>query len=242
MRIFAIGDLHFGFAVKKPMDIFGEHWKNHAEKVIQNWKAQIQPEDVVLIPGDISWAMRMEQAAVDLNVIDQLPGRKILLPGNHEYWWKSVSKLSAQYPNMDFLKNNSIRLQKDADIFICGTRGWTCPNDVDFSVEDRKIYEREQVRLRLSLDEAMWKGAKEILVMLHFPPVNEKHEPSAFTEILSQYPVRLVVYGHLHGAANHRLALQGEYEGISYHLTASDYLDFTPKYICNYDFVSKRLQ
>ncbi len=233
MRIFAIGDLHFGFAVHKPMDIFGKNWENHAEKTIENWKACIQPGDVVLVPGDISWAMRMEQAAADLDIINQLPGHKILLPGNHEYWWKSVSKLSAQYPDMDFLKNNSIRLCTNADIFVCGTRGWTCPNHLEFSAEDCKIYEREQVRLRLSLDEAMRKGAKEILVMMHFPPVNERHEKSAFTEILSQYPVRLVVYGHLHGESNHRLALQGTFEGIAYHLTASDYLNFTPKHICD---------
>lgn len=228
MGLFSIGDLHFGFGVKKPMDIFGENWENHSEKIIENWKREITKEDTVLLPGDISWGMRLFEAKADLNVIDSLPGRKILLSGNHDYWWKSSSKLSVQYPKMVFLKNDSVQYE---DFFICGTRGWTCPNAVSFTVEDEKIYQRELIRLRLSLDSAMKRGAEKIIVMLHYPPTNEKHEPSGFTDILAEYPVLMAVYGHLHGAGNHKLALQGEYQGITYYLTASDYLDFCPKRI-----------
>ena len=108
MGLFAIGDLHFGFAVSKPMDIFGENWKNHSEKIIENWKREVTEEDTVLLPGDISWGMRLPEAAADLDVIDSLPGRKIRLSGNHDYWWKSSSRLAGQYPEMAFLKNDAV--------------------------------------------------------------------------------------------------------------------------------------
>lgn len=228
MALFAIGDLHFSFAQKKPMDKFGENWKNHAQKIIDNWKQVVTEADTVVLPGDISWAMRLPDAAVDLDVIDRLPGKKILLSGNHDYWWKSSAKLEAMYPNMHFLKNNMALYQ---DWHICGSRGWVCPNSAYFTKEDKKIYDREAIRLRLSLDAAMRAGATKILVMLHFPPTNELHESSVFTEIFAQYPVKVVVYGHLHGTPNHKQALQGEQNGIVYHLTASDYLDFMPKRI-----------
>lgn len=228
MGLFAIGDLHFSFAAPKPMDIFGAHWKGHDKKIIENWKKTVGPEDTVLLPGDISWGMRLADAAADLDVIDRLPGRKMLLSGNHDYWWKSSSRLAGQYPKMKFLKNDTAVWE---EWFICGARGWTCPNDTAFSAEDEKIYRRELIRLRLSLDCAMGQGAEKILVMLHFPPVNEKHEPSGFTEVFSQYPVAEVVYGHLHGESSHQMALEGEWEGIRYHLTSSDYLDFCPKRI-----------
>ena len=112
MGLFAIGDLHFGFAVSKPMDIFGENWKNHSEKIIENWKREVTEEDTVLLPGDISWGMRLPEAAADLDVIDSLPGRKILLSGNHDYWWKSSSRLAGQYPEMAFLKNDAVPWEK----------------------------------------------------------------------------------------------------------------------------------
>ena len=182
----------------------------------------------MLLPGDISWGMRLPEAAADLDVIDSLPGRKILLSGNHDYWWKSSSRLAGQYPEMAFLKNDAVPWEKS---FICGTRGWLCPNERSFTPEDEKIYKREQIRLRLSLDAAMKAGAEDIIVLMHFPPVNEKREPSAFTEILAEYPVKRVVYGHLHGAANHKNALRGERNGIIYELVAADYLDFCPKRI-----------
>lgn len=228
MSLFAIADLHFSFAAQKPMDIFGAQWKNHSQKIIENWERIITPADTVLLPGDISWGMRLEDAAADLDVLYRLPGRKILLGGNHDYWWKSSSKLEARYPGMRFLKNSFDRY---ADWHICGTRGWLCPNDTHFTAQDKKLYEREQVRLRLSLDAAMRDGAKKILLMLHFPPMNDKREPSAFTAIAQEYPVKQVLYGHLHGAASHKTAFEGEKDGISYTLVASDAIAFCPKQI-----------
>ena len=226
MSLFAIGDLHFGFGVHKSMDIFGGNWENHAEKIIQNWNAQITQADTVLLPGDISWGMRLEEAMLDLDCIDRLPGKKILLAGNHDYWWKSSAKLEARYPKMQFLKNDTVPYEF---YHICGTRGWICPNPHAFTSDDEKIYRREQIRLRLSLDAAMRKQAKDILVMLHFPPMNEEGESSGFTELVEAYPVRLVVYGHFHGAQNHQRAFQGKRNGIEYRLVSSDYLAFSPK-------------
>ena len=168
------------------------------------------------------------EAAADLDVIYSLPGRKILLGGNHDYWWKSSSKLEARYPGMRFLKNNFDRY---ADWHICGTRGWLCPNDVQFTEQDKKIYEREQVRLRLSLDAAMRDGAEKIILMMHFPPMNDKQEDSAFTALFREYPIKKVIYGHLHGAASHKTAFEGKREGIDYALIAADYIAFCPRRI-----------
>lgn len=228
MGLFAIADLHFAFSVDKPMDIFGTQWKNHSQKIIENWQNHITEADTVLLPGDLSWGMRLEEAAADLDVIDGLPGRKILLGGNHDYWWKSSAKLEARYPAMRFLKNTFDTYE---DWAVCGTRGWLCPNDVRFTEQDKKIYEREQVRLRLSLDAAMRNGAEKIILMMHYPPMNDKKEDSAFTALFQEYPIERVVYGHLHGAESHATGFQGEKNGIVYELVAADYLDFCPKRI-----------
>ncbi|MBR4283926.1 MAG: metallophosphoesterase [Anaerotignum sp.] len=228
MALYAIADLHFSFSTNKPMDIFGEHWKNHSQKIIDNWKNIVTEEDTVLLPGDLSWGMRIDEAAADLDVIYSLPGRKILLGGNHDYWWKSSSRLEACYPGMRFLKNDFDTYENWA---VCGTRGWLCPNDVRFTEQDKKIYEREQVRLRLSLDAAMRNGAENIILMMHYPPMNDKKEDSAFTELFKEYPIRKVVYGHLHGEASHATGFEGERYGVEYELVAADYIDFCPKRI-----------
>lgn len=228
MGLFAIGDLHFGYAVQKPMSIFGAHWEGHSEKIIDNWRREISDTDTVLLPGDISWGMRESEAKADLEIIHDLPGRKILLEGNHDYWWKSTSKLERMYEGMKFLKNDC---QLYDDIYICGTRGWICPNDTHFTPQDEKLYQREQIRLKLSLDYAMRQGAKEILLMMHFPPTNDKQEHSAFTEIIAQYPIKEVVYGHLHGSASHENGIKGNRDGVFFHLVSADYIDFCPKRI-----------
>ncbi len=229
MGLFAIADLHFGFSVQKPMEIFGENWRNHPQKIIAHWRESISEGDTVLLPGDLSWGMRIEEAAADLDVIYALPGRKILLGGNHDYWWKSSAKLEARYPGMRFLKNSFDRYE---DYAVCGTRGWLCPNDRHFTPQDQKIYEREQIRLRLSLDAAMRAGAEKILLMMHFPPMNDKLEDSGFTAIFREYPIERVIYGHLHGAQSHSTAFEGEKDGIRYELVSADYLNFCPKRIC----------
>lgn len=225
MGLFAIADLHFAFSVNKPMDQFGQNWIGHSEKIIKNWQREITATDTVLVPGDISWAMYEKDAEKDLTVLDGLPGRKILLEGNHDYWWKSAARLERRYENMRFLKNDCDRYDS---LFICGSRGWLCPNDTRFTPQDDKLYRREQLRLRLSLESAMRQGAKEILLMMHFPPVNDKREDSAFMQIIREYPIRHVVYGHLHGQENHERGIRGEQDGVCFHLVAADYLDFSP--------------
>ena len=151
MSLYAIGDLHFSTAVNKPMNIFGDNWDNHEEKIINSWKSKVNEEDTVLIVGDTSWAINMNEAEEDLNIIHNLPGKKIYVKGNHDYWWTTVAKLNKLYDDMSFLQNNFYQYEEYA---ICGTRGWICPNDVKFTEDDEKIYKREAHRLKLSLDAA----------------------------------------------------------------------------------------
>ncbi|HEU4965280.1 MAG TPA: metallophosphoesterase [Bacilli bacterium] len=226
MNIYAIGDLHLSFANPKPMDIFGDNWTDHPEKIRQAWLERVTADDVVLLPGDISWAMSLDEAKQDLDYVADLPGRKVMIRGNHDYWWSTVSKVrKALDPSIQVLQNDSLSL---GDITIAATRGWDCPGSYQFDEHDRQIYEREIGRLKLSLDHAMQHGGERIWVMLHYPPTNEKHQASGFLEVLHQYPVEKVVYGHLHGAGGHRHALEGVHDGIEYHLVACDYLDFVP--------------
>lgn len=231
MKIYGIGDLHFGTMVNKPMDYFGEHWNNHTEKIIGEWKKAVRPEDIVLLPGDISWAMRLGQAKNDLDLIADLPGTKICIRGNHDYWWQKITHLNSLYESIYFLQNKSYVIEKTG---ICGTRGWICPGHKNFTEEDLKIYMREATRLKLSLDNAIAKGANNIIVMLHYPPTNENHEPSLFTELIEEYPVKHVVYGHLHDKVSHDLAMQGIVNGTKYHLIAADYINFRLKMIEEY--------
>ncbi len=223
MSLFAMGDLHLSFSKEKPMDIFGSTWKNHPEKIKNSWLMQITSEDTVLLPGDISWAMDMEEANADMDFLEQLPGRKILGKGNHDYWWSSVSKVRNRFPALEFLQNDAVLWE---DYWICGTRGWVCPNDSRFTEHDRKIYEREQNRLRISLEYGLQKGAEKMIVMLHFPPTNDKKEPSGFTELIEAYPVKKVIYGHLHGIQSFSSGLEGVHNGVLYQLVSSDYLGF----------------
>jgi predicted phosphohydrolase len=225
MALFAIGDLHLSLSADKPMDIFGKKWEKHAGKIKDNWLQNIGDEDTVLIPGDISWAMKLEDALCDLEWISCLPGKKILLRGNHDYWWSSLSKMNNLFDNMYFLQNNYYRYK---DYAICGTRGWTCPNEVKFNEHDRKIYEREIHRLRLSIEAASKNGLEKYIVMIHYPPTNEKHEKSGFIEIFEEYKVEKVIYGHLHGTDSFKVGIEGIHNGIEYILASSDYIDFNP--------------
>ncbi|QZY53747.1 metallophosphoesterase [Crassaminicella profunda] len=223
MGIYVIGDLHLSFGVDKPMDIFGSHWVNHHEKIEKSWLEMIHHDDCVLIPGDTSWAMNMNEARVDLEWIHALPGKKILIRGNHDYWWSSVTKMNKLFEDIKFLQNNYFTYKNYA---ICGTRGWLCPNDNKFTEHDQKIYEREIHRLKLSINHALKDGYKDLLVMTHYPPTNDKLEPSEFTKIYEEYGVRKVIYGHLHGKESFEGGLQGEKNGIFYYLTSCDALDF----------------
>lgn len=225
MNIYALSDPHLSGAHPKTMEIFGGHWQDHDKRICYNWQMQVDPEDYVLLPGDISWAMTLADAQVDLDMIGALPGRKVLLRGNHDYWWSSISQVRGALPSgMYALQNDCLLL---GERVLCGTRGWTCPSSQEFSDQDRKIYLREVQRLELSLKEGARHGLP-ILVMLHYPPFNERQQPSGFTDLIEAYGVDTVIYGHLHGPSL-KSAFEGELRGVRYHLVSCDYLDFSPK-------------
>ena len=223
MSLYAIGDLHFSTAVNKPMNIFGDNWDNHEEKIINSWKNQVKDDDIVLVVGDTSWGINMNEAEQDLDIIHKLPGKKIFVKGNHDYWWTTVTKLNKLYENMSFLQNNFYSYK---DYAICGTRGWICPNDFKFTQEDEKIYKREAHRLKLSLDSAKKAGFKKIIVITHYPPTNDKLESSLFTDIYEQYCVEKVIYGHLHGKESFKMGLEGIRNEVEYKLVSCDYTNF----------------
>lgn len=223
MSLYAIGDLHFSTAVNKPMNIFGDNWDNHEEKIINSWKNQVKDDDIVLVVGDTSWGINMNEAEQDLDIIHKLPGKKIFVKGNHDYWWTTVTKLNKLYENMSFLQNNFYSYK---DYAICGTRGWICPNDFKFTQEDEKIYKREAHRLKLSLDAAKKAGFKKIIVITHYPPTNDKLESSLFTDIYEQYCVEKVIYGHLHGKESFKMGLEGIRNEVEYKLVSCDYTNF----------------
>lgn len=225
MSLYAIGDLHFSTSVNKPMDIFGDNWDNHQNKIIDNWKQIIKEDDTVLVLGDTSWAMNMKEAKEDLDIINELPGKKVFIKGNHDFWWSSLSKLKSAYKEITFLQNSYYRYK---NIGICGTRGWLCPNEVKFDEDDEKIYKREQLRLKMSLDAALKDGCEELIAITHYPPTNDKLEESEFTKIFEQYNVKKVVYGHLHGKESFEMGLKGERNNVKYILASSDYIDFKP--------------
>ena len=228
MALYTISDLHLGFNVEKPMDIFGDKWKNHCQKIKENWLEKIKDDDMVLIAGDISWSLKEEDSKYDLDWIDELPGKKIISKGNHDYWWNSLSKLNALYENTKFLQNNFYVYE---DYAICGTRGWICPGSDKFTAKDEKIYKREIIRLKLSLDAAKKQGFEKIIVMLHYPPTNEKFQKSDIVNIIEEYGVEKVIYGHLHGPVLQGKLLNGVWDGVEYMLTSADYIDFDPKRI-----------
>ncbi len=228
MSLYAIADLHLSSTVHKPMDIFGDIWFNHQTKIEINWNNIVSKEDTVLVLGDISWAMKLADAKSDLDFIDKLNGNKILISGNHDYWWGKTGKLNSLYENMFFLKKDFATFENFA---ICGTKGWLCPQDTFFKEEDAKKYEIEVDRLKLSLELAMNASYKDIIVVLHFPPTNDKKEPSGFTKLIQQYNVKKVIYGHLHGENSYGASLMGFHDGIQYDLVSADFLNFNPKFI-----------
>lgn len=227
MSIYAISDLHLSFSTNKPMDIFGNNWDNHADKIKENWKNNISETDTVLLPGDLSWAMNFEEAKADFEYLNKLPGRKIILKGNHDYWWGTLNKINLflkenEFENIDILYNNSFIVENR---IIVGTRGWTLINNNE---EDEKVFKRELLRLEMSIKNGIDKYGedKEIIVCLHYPPTNEMMmEKSEFIQIMKKYNVKTCIYGHLHGEA-HKEAIQGEIDGIELKLVSCDYTNF----------------
>lgn len=227
MRLFAIADPHLSRVDPKPMTVFGQAWDGHPQAFFDGWRQTVRPEDIVLVPGDISWAMRLPQALVDLRDIAELPGRKVLLRGNHDYWWPSITKLrSSLPPGMYAVQNDAVVLDS---VVIAGTRGWNCPGSHGFTDTDQRIYQRELDRLALSIDAAKKLPGAYRVVMLHFPPTNVRLEPSGFTELIEAYGPDALVFGHVHSADR----VLTELEGIEVHFVAADALAFTPRLIAD---------
>ena len=229
MKIFALSDLHLAPNEEKSMDIFGERWKGHFEKIKKDWNEKVSGEDAVLVPGDFSWAMTISEAQQNIDDFCALPGKKIIIKGNHDYWWGSLTKVkTAFYGEVYPLQNDSVVI---GDYVFCGSRGWILPTDKNFSQNDRKIYEREKIRLKLSLDNAK-RADKPIIVMMHYPPVYPTQKDTEFAQIISEYDVKQVVFGHIHGLNEGNADFTDiDVNGINYNLVSCDYLDFKLKRI-----------
>lgn len=222
MKIYAISDLHLSGTTNKPMDIFGGNWDNYWDIIQKNWRDKITDEDVVLISGDISWAMNLCDALPDLDAIGELPGKKIIIRGNHDYWWSSYKKICDELPvGMYAIQNNAIKL---GNIIFCGTRLWSC---VFKTEQDKKVYEHELLRLKFTLDAGKALGDEPIALMLHYPPFNVLYEDNEVTDLISQYNVKAVIYGHLHGK-DVRSKLIVDKGGLKYYLTSCDQIANNP--------------
>ena len=224
MSIYTIGDLHLSFNNPKPMDIFGENWINHEEKIKQDWLKKVKPEDTVIHPGDFSWAMHLEDTIKDFEYLQSLPGKKIMLKGNHEYWWTTITNMKNfleenNFKDIDFLQNNSFEVENKV---ICGTRGWTLVNEE--TENSKKIIKREALRLELSIKDGLDKN-KEIIVFMHYPPIVKQNLNSEFIKILQKYNIKRCYYGHLHSKSINE-AVEGIIGGIEFKLVSADALDF----------------
>lgn len=237
MALFAISDLHLSLAAPKSMDVFGHRWQGYTEKLEKNWRAVVKDCDTVVIPGDISWAMKLSEAERDLKFLDSLPGRKIIGKGNHDYWWTTVGKMKSRLAEwgittIDFLHNNAYSAE---NFIICGSRGWFLEerlqniDDADYAL----VCAREVLRLRASLDAGValreTEGDRPILVYLHFPPVFGDFVCRDIVELMKEYGVGNCFYGHLHG--NYSLPKSFDFEGIKMTVVAADHLDFVPRLI-----------
>jgi predicted phosphohydrolase len=232
-RLYAIGDLHLSFQSDKPMDVFGSAWANHYIRLEENWRDIITGDDVVFVPGDISWALKTEDAMPDLEWIQTLPGKKIFLKGNHDLWWNSVSRLRELWPDeMLFIQNDSIMIGEGASAAaLTGSRGWLAPQDKNYIAKnDEKIYKRELLRMRLALESAKKTDAPRIIAAMHYQPTGGGTE-SEFTKLFEEFGVETVIYGHLHGRDSFKKGLQGTFGGVNYKLVSADYLEFKPEFI-----------
>lgn len=225
MAIYVIGDLHLSFSTNKPMDIFGRNWQNYEEKIKKDWLLKVKPEDTVILPGDFSWAMYLDETEKDFEFINNLPGGKILLKGNHDYWWTTVTSMrkyikAENFENIDFLYNNSYEIENK---IIAGTKGW----NISEEQEDIRLTKREVARLELSIKSGIEKygNDKEIIVFMHYPPLTKTNIDTDYTRLMKKYGIKRCYYGHLH-ANSIKDAVEGNVDGIEYKLVSSDGLDF----------------
>lgn len=226
MALYTISDLHLPLGVDKPMDIFGRSWANYVERLGSNWESTVKESDTVVLPGDFSWATYIEDAKADFDFLEALPGRKILLKGNHDYWWTTMSKMQIfirenNYKTIEFLQNNSLLYN---DVSICGSRGWNTPAPT-LTGDDKKIYEREILRLEMSVRAAA--NPEDIIVFTHFPPILKDFRENAMTELFEKYKIKTCIFGHIHSAGVKNV-FEGELGGTCYKLVSCDYREFMP--------------
>ncbi|WP_291427066.1 metallophosphoesterase [Deinococcus sp.] len=227
MRVFAIADLHLSSVTPKPMTIFGPHWAGHPHAIWAAWRELVREDDVVLLPGDLSWAMRLPDALVDLNILSTLPGKKVLLRGNHDYWWPTASKLRAALAGDQLaIVNDAVKI---GNVVVCGSRGWLTPGHEPLSEEDQRLLLREAERLSLSVQAAhkLRQDGDHLIMMLHYPPASPPYPANPLTEVIKGARPDLIVYGHLHGVPPERAI--NHVNGIPAHLVAADALRFRPK-------------
>ena len=229
MSIFVIADLHLSFKNPKPMDIFGDNWENHAEKIKKDWITKVTEKDLVVLPGDFSWETYLEDTIRDFEYINNLPGKKLMLKGNHDYWWTTITSMKKflqenNFTNIDFLYNNSFEFEEK---ILCGTRGWNITDEEN----NEKLINRELGRLELSLKDGIKKynKGKEIIVFMHYPPITNNMIYSGaenkFINLMKKYNIKKCYYGHLHGQSI-KDAVEGEIQGINFKLVSADSLDF----------------
>ncbi|MBQ3588153.1 MAG: metallophosphoesterase [Oscillospiraceae bacterium] len=223
MSIFVIGDLHLSFGTQKPMDIFSG-WQDHWQRIEKNWRRLVKDTDTVIIPGDVSWGLTLDEAQPDFRFIQSLPGKKIISKGNHDYWWQTAKKLQEfldknGFDTISFLHNNSFEVE---NYIICGTRGWIFENGQQ---QDEKVILREAGRLKASLD--YMDSDKEKIVFLHYPTIYQEQRANHIINTLKQYNIKRCFYGHLHGKTIN-YAFNGVSDGIKYKLISADAIDFCP--------------
>ena len=229
MAIFTIGDLHLSFNDDKPMSVFGENWEGYEDKIKKDWIEKVKENDLVVIPGDFSWSMYLENTYLDFSYINKLPGKKLLLKGNHDYWWSTLKKMrdyleEKEFQNIDFIYNNAYEYENK---IIVGTRGWSQSEEK----EDKKILDREKIRLELSIKDGIEKygNEKEIIAFMHYPPITKhnitENEPTDFIRLMQKYNIKRCYYGHLHSTSI-KEAVEGEFFGINFKLVSADGIEF----------------
>lgn len=238
MSIYVIGDLHLSFNANKPMNIFGDNWNGHEEKIKKDWINKVTDNDIVVLPGDFSWSMKLEDTKKDFEYINNFPGKKLLLKGNHDYWWNTISKMRTflkenNFEKIDFIYNQGYIIE---NYIIAGTRGWSLLDEE----KNEKVLNRELSRLETSIKDGMQKlkseceknntkSSKELIVFMHYPPISNvkilNKEETKFVEIMKKYNVKKCFYGHLHGNSI-KDAFEGEFEGIEFKLVSADGLNF----------------
>ena len=229
MAIFTIGDLHLSFNDDKPMSVFGENWEGYEDKIKKDWIEKVKENDLVVIPGDFSWSMYLENTYLDFSYINKLPGKKLLLKGNHDYWWSTLKKMrdyleEKEFQNIDFIYNNAYEYENK---IIVGTRGWSQSEEK----EDKKILDREKIRLELSIKDGIEKygDEKEVIAFMHYPPIIKhnitENEPTDFIRLMQKYNIKRCYYGHLHSTSI-KEAVEGEFFGINFKLVSADGIEF----------------